>query len=481
MSGGDGSMSEATTVGNAQSWAPLSIVAVAQFLVLLDSTVANVALPTIARDLQLGTSAPWVLDAYTVTFGALLLLGGRLADTFGHRRVFTAGTALFTLASVACTAASTGALLITARAVQGIGAAALSPAALAVITRTYRQGHQRSVALGVWAALGGLGATVGVIAGGLAVYAWGWRSAFALNVPIGIAVTLLVNRTVPADERTSRRNHALDLIGAASATLGSALVVLAILMLNDHDTSWVLQTSLGCIAVLVLIVFCRRQRGTTNPLVPPILFTSRGLSAAAIGQLLLGATQLATLYLLSVEAQDQLHMSPLAAGTAFLPMGLAAIVAAVLAPRLTGRFGLFPVWSTALGLGLLGLIVFGLLDGHGSYLTSMLGPALLVGASLPTTSYAGTTLGTAALDPSTSGSASSLLTAGFQIGGALGVAGAAIATTNGLTMGYLIAAAFPLLGLINLVRIHRIQQTMFARLHVTTTPGERYVNVRDGG
>ena len=377
-------------------WTVLGVVGMAQFLVLLDSTVANVALPTIAATLPLGPAlAPWVIDAYTLTFGALLLVGGRLADGLGHRRVFVLGVVVFTAASAACTAAPGGTVLVTARAVQGLGAAALSPAALAVLTRTYRERHARSVALGVWAALGGLGATVGVVVGGLAVFVLGWRSVFALNVPVGIAVVLLAARMVPADA-----------VGAV--------------------------------------------RG---PLVPRALLASRALRIAGTGQLLLGATQLATLYLLSIEAQVQLHLSPLAAGGAFVPVGIAAVLAALVSSRLATRIGLLPVWITALTMAAAGLAGLALLDGHGGYGITMLGPALLVGTSLPASSYAATTLGTGAVDTALSGSASGILTAGFQVGGALGVAAAAAAATVGITVAFAVVAVFPLLALTNLARL----------------------------
>jgi predicted MFS family arabinose efflux permease len=383
----------------ARRWRPLVVVALAQLLVLLDATVANVALPAVRRGLALGPVAQaWVLGGYTLAFGGLLLAGGRAADAFGRRRVFRAGTALFGLASLACGCAGDGASLVAARCVQGAGAALLAPSALALLTVTYGEPDERRRALTVWAALGGLGATVGVVAGGLLVQLAGWRSVFLINAPTVAVVLAAARRVLPRDEPRARA-------GRPSAGRGPAVA---------------------------------RRWDRTRARWPASLV--RG----AAGQALLGATQLAAMYLISLQAQRGLGLRPLVAGLGFLPMGLVATGSALVGGRLVDRHGVRRTWVGAATAGALGLVGFGALVGRHSYVVGMLGPAVAVGAALPVMSLCGTTTAVTGSGAGQAGAHSGVVNAAVQVGGAVGVAAAALGLTGGLSAAYLTVAAFPL-------------------------------------
>jgi MFS family permease len=432
-----------------RAWAVLAVVSVAQFMVLLDATVVNVALPRMRRELPVGAGAvPWVLDAYAVTFGGLLLLGGRVADLVGRRTVFLAGLLAFVAASLGCGLSTSATELVAARAVQGAAAAFLSPAALAIVTAAFTHGAGRQTALSIWGGLGGLGATVGVVLGGLLVGAFGWPWAFLVNVPLGLAAAGLAVRLVP-DGRPAARRGGLGVTGAACVT--AALVLLVLAVVSVRDVGWAAPVPVAVAAVVLLALFVVVERRSAAPMVPADVVRNRALRIGAVGQFLVGATQLSVMFLLSRQAQEHLGLSPLRAGLSVVPVGVVAVGAALAASRLVRRIGLRATYALASACGLAGLVLFAALagGGPGTYLRSMLGPSLLAGLALPMASVVGTIVGTWRLDEERAGVASGVLNASFQVGSALGLAVVAAVAADGLRGGYLVAAGFEALALVN--------------------------------
>jgi MFS family permease len=437
-----------------RAWLILAVVSVAQFMVLLDATVVNVALPRMALQLRISSSLlPWILDAYAVTFGGLLLLGGRVADLAGRRRVFLAGLLTFVAASLACGLSTNTMALVVARAAQGIAAGFLSPAALSIVTATFTHGPRRHTALSIWGGLGGLGATVGVVMGGLVVSSLGWPWAFFVNLPLGLTAAALALWLVPhgrPETRAAGRRH-LDLLGATTVTLGLLLLVLSTVSVREFG--WTAPLPLGCAAgaALLLVAFVVIERRAAAPMLPSDVVGDRTLRVGSIGQFLVGATQLSAMFLISMEAQRQLKMDPLRAGLSFVPVGLAAVCAALAASLLVGRIGLRGTYALASGSGLVGLVLFAQLSGAGpgSYLRAMFGPSLLVGIALPMASVVGTIIGTWQQSEIRAGLASGVLNSSFQVGSALGLAVAATLAVDRLRDGYLATAVFEAFALIN--------------------------------
>ena len=425
--------------GGRRSWALMVVLSVAQFMVILDATVVNVALPSIARSLGLAAGdLQWVVTAYVLASGGLVLLGGRAADVAGGRRVFLAGLTVFTTASLASGLAPTAGVLIAARAGQGLGAALLTPAALSVIVTSYA-GAQRATALGVWGALGGAGAAVGVLAGGVLTTWFGWRSVFLVNVPVGVLAGVAALRLVPRRESRRHLGRELDLPGATLAVAG--LVTLVYALAGVPARGWGSARTLGLLAVafVLLVAFAAVERRTSRPLVPARLWRTRSLVAGLV--VMLGATAIlvATFFLNSLYLQDVQHVSALRAGLGFLPVAVVIGAGAHLASRLLPRSG-------SRVLIIFGLLVMGagalLLTGvsaRSGYLTGFLPGLLVVGAGtglvLPATAV--TAMSDIAVDQA--GLASGLMTAAHEIGAALGVAvfsAVAVATGGGIAAGY---------------------------------------------
>jgi MFS family permease len=319
-------------------WWALVLLALAQFMVILDITVVNVALPSIGADLHLDrASLTWMVTAYTLCFGGLMLLGGRLADTLGRRRMFLTGLGLFTVASLASGLAQAGTILVAARAAQGIGAALLSPAALAILTTTFH-GPERNRALGVWAAIAGAGAAVGVLAGGLLVEYASWRWVFFINLPVGIAVAATVPAVVAAI-RPARPARRVDLPGALTGTLATAAVIYG--LVTAGSDGWGATTTLLPLAIgLVLAgVFAAVQRVTREPLVPLGLLARRPLFAGQLVMLATSGLLLATYFLASLYLQRLLGHTALDTGLVFLPAALATIAVSHLAAHAVSHLG----------------------------------------------------------------------------------------------------------------------------------------------
>ncbi|WP_337590271.1 MFS transporter [Kribbella antibiotica] len=446
-------MINTTNVAGSQSrrWVVLAVMSCAHFMVLLDSTVVNVALPWLVEGLRFGATAQsWILDAYTLAFGGLLLLGSRAADIFGRRTVFLVGLALFTVASFGCGVASDPTQFIAARAAQGIGAALLAPAASSLVTVTFPAGNERNIAQGIWGGIGGLGATVGVVAGGLVVHLLGWRWAFYLNVPLGIAVGLAVF-FIGAERSSSRRRAATQLSVASSVTITAGLLALVYTIVIVRSESWVspVVLSSASVAILLFAAFVSIERKSAAPLLPRRMAADRYLLVAAISNFLVGAVQLSVLFLLSLQAQVTMHLDALRAGLSFLPMGVIAIAAAIAASRLVHRIGARPVYLTGTALGLVGLLMFAFQQESPSYVWALLVPSLLVGISLPTGNVVASIMGTKHAEHTDAGVVSGILAACLQIGSALGLAVTATIAAGGLRRGYLAIATFAVLSLIN--------------------------------
>jgi EmrB/QacA subfamily drug resistance transporter len=440
------------------------VLSVAQFMVILDATVVNVALPSIARSLGLAAGdVQWVVTAYVLASGGLVLLGGRAADLAGGRRVFLAGLTVFTAASLASGLAPAAGVLIAARVGQGLGAALLTPAALSVITTSYA-GAQRATALGVWGALGGAGAAVGVLAGGVLTTWLGWRSVFLVNVPVGVAAGLAGLHLLP--RREPRRGplqepgrepagglgrgpgRGLDLRGAALAVAG--LVTLAYALAGAPAHAWGSARTVGLLALaaVLLAAFAAAERSAPRPLVPARLWRTRSLVAGVL--VMLGATGIlvATFFLNSLYLQEVQGASALRTGLAFLPVALVIGAGAHLAARLLPRLGsrvLIVAGLVVMGAG--ALLLTGV-SARSGYLTGFLPGLLVTGAGTGLVLPATAVTALSEIGAGHAGLASGLMTAAHEIGAALGVAvfsAVAVAAGGGIAAGYrhgfLLAAA----------------------------------------
>lgn len=406
-----------------RSDALLVLICLAQFMVILDVSIVNVALPSIRNGLHFGTTGlQWVVNAYTITFGGFLMLGGRAADLLGRRRVFLAGTALFSLASLLCAFASSRGLLIGARAAQGLGGAVLSPASLSIITTSFSEGAERNRALGVWGAMAGFGAASGVLLGGLLTQGLGWPAIFLINVPIGAGVILAGRRIVPESRREDMQRH-FDVAGATLVTLGLVVAVYGIV--RSESLGWISVGVLGPlgISVALLALFALVEgRFAAAPLLPLGILRMPRLRAANLVIALLYSAVFSMWFFLTLYLQQVLGYGALRAGLSFLPMTLSIVLTSSLAPRLVARVGLRPVLaggmlSAAVGLGLL----TGLRPG-GSYFTTVLPGGVLAAAGLGLSLVPATIAAVQGVSAAQSGLASGLLNTSRLVGGALGLA-----------------------------------------------------------
>jgi EmrB/QacA subfamily drug resistance transporter len=401
----------------------LVLVCVAQLMVILDVSIVNVALPSIRGGLGFSTTGlQWVVNAYTLTFAGFLLLGGRAADLLGRRRVFIAGTALFVFASLACAVADSRAMLVGARALQGLGGAVISPASLAIITTSFGEGSSRNRALGIWGAMGGIGGALGVLMGGLLTQGLGWPAIFLVNVPIGLAVLALAPRLVPEGRSTSEHRH-FDLSGAVLVT--GSLTALVYAIVRTDTLGW---GSPGVLAPLLLgglllaaFVFVE-ARVANAPLVPLPIFRLRKLRAANLVVFLLFSAVFGMWFFLSLFLQQVLHEDALHTGLSFLPMTAGVVLASSLAPRLVARFGERRVLTAGMLFAAVGL---GLLTGvrpGGSYLAEVLPGGVLAAIGLGLSLVPATIAAVSGVPAGQSGLASGLVNSSRLVGGALGLA-----------------------------------------------------------
>jgi EmrB/QacA subfamily drug resistance transporter len=403
-------------------WLVLVIVCVAQFMVVLDATVVNVALPSIQTALHF-TSADlqWIVNAYTLVFGGFLLLGGRASDLLGRQRLFIAGVVVFTIASAINGIADSSSVLIAGRALQGFGGALVSPAALSIVTTTFEEGAERTKALGVWSAIAAGGAAAGLVIGGALTESLSWRWVFFINLPIGIAATLLALRFVP-NTRAEERPATYDVAGASTVTGGLLVLVYAIVKAPAYG--WLSGKTIGLfvLAVALLLAFVVIELRSRAPLIRLGIFRLRSLTGSNGTMLFVMAGLFAMFYFASLYLQDTLHYGPLKAGLAFVPFTLGIIVGAGLSQALIQRIGVRAVTYIGLTLGTLGLLYFARLPVHGTYMKDVLPTIVVVSIGMGLTFVPCTLLATTNVASADAGLASGLLNTSQQVGGALGLA-----------------------------------------------------------
>jgi EmrB/QacA subfamily drug resistance transporter len=423
-------------------WFALALLALAEFVVVLDASIVNIALPSIGRGLHFSlANLSWVVNAYVLTFGGFLLLGGRIADLLGRRRVFIAGLGVFSLASLAGGLAQSEAWLIGARAVQGLGAAMLAPAALSLVTATFSEGAERNKALSIWGAVAGSGAAAGVLLGGVLTSALGWRPVLFVNVPIGIAAILIAPRML-SESTGELARRGFDLSGATVVTAGLSALVYA--LVRATSVGWGSAQTIGIIAaaVVLLVAFVGIERRSAMALVPFAFFRNRNVTLANAAMFAARAAIIGLFYYLSLYLQRVLGYSAIKAGTSQLPLAVGIIVAAGLASPLVARVGIRAVLLAGLALFAAGLVWFAQLPVNGTYLADVLGPSLLIALGLGMAFVPITILSVSGVKGREYGLASGLVNTSQQIGGALGLAVlSSIATTR---TNHLAAAGHPI-------------------------------------
>ena len=414
-------------------WRALALVGTAFFMTILDVSIVNVALPSIAADLEFSREGlQWVVTGYAITFGGFLLLGGRAADLLGRRRVFMAGVILFTLASLACGLAFSADMLVAARVVQGLGAAIVSPAALSIVSTMFAEGAERNKALGIWGALGGSGAAVGVLAGGVLTEWAGWEWVFFVNVPVGAAVLALTLALIP-ESRAGMAHRSFDLLGAVTVTASMLLLVFAIS--KAPDVGWATARTIGTLAAsgALFVAFIVTEVRARYPLMPLSFFRIRSVAAANGLGLLLGASVFANFFLLTLYVQQVLGFSALRAGLTFLATAGTAVLSAGVAQALATRLGPKPPMIAGFLLVAGGMLWYTQIPPSGSFGADLLPGYLLVGVGLPFTFIPISIAALAGVGESQAGLASGLINTVQQVGGALGVGIAATLATSHFT------------------------------------------------
>jgi EmrB/QacA subfamily drug resistance transporter len=412
-----------TAKKNPHLTATLILCCLAQFMVILDVSVVNVALPSIHRALHFSESGlQWVVNAYTVTFAGFLLLGGRAADLVGRRKVFVSGLVLFALASLGGGLAQSQGMLIVFRLIQGLGGAVIAPASLSILTVTFTETKERNRAVGIWGAMGGAGGAAGSILGGVLTQEFSWRWILFINVPIGLIAAFYTYRVV-AEGRGSAAHKSFDLAGAVSATLGLSLLVFGIV--RTDTTSWTDTGTVAAIAaglVLLALFVAIEGRFASAPLMPLRIFRSRALSAANISIALVGAATFGMWFFATLYLQDVLGYSALQAGLAFLPMTLCIVAGSTFASRAVQRFGAKRLLVSGMIFQTAGLLLFSGLPVHGVYLSDFLGGSLLVALGIGFAFVTGAISAVAGVEPHEAGLASGLVNTSRMMGGALGLA-----------------------------------------------------------
>jgi EmrB/QacA subfamily drug resistance transporter len=412
----------AVAVPDPRRWFALAVVGAAFFMTILDVSIVNVALPSIGTHLHFSAgNLQWVITAYALTYGGFLLLGGRAADLLGRRSVFMAGVALFSLASLLCGLATSDSMLIGARALQGLGAAIISPAALSIVSTTFSEGAERNKALGIWGALGGSGGATGAFLGGVLTKYAGWEWIFFVNVPVGAAVLALAPRFV-RESRLERTRRRYDPLGAVTITGGLALLVYTV-----SRAPFVGWGSLRTILLLVasgalVLAFAVVERRVREPLVPFRIFRVRTLAGANVVGFLLGATIFASFFVLTLYVQDVLRYSALQAGVTFFVTGAMVVLAAGAAQALVTRVGVKPILAIGLALFLGAMIWYSQVPVHGSFAPDLLPGYLMVGVGIAFAYVPVTIAALAGVGPNEAGLASGLINTAQQMGGAVGVA-----------------------------------------------------------
>jgi EmrB/QacA subfamily drug resistance transporter len=402
-------------------WWALALLSVVQFMLVLDIAIVNVALPSIQVDLGFSQeNLQWVISAYALVFGGFLLLGGRAADLLGRRRMFIAGLVVFTSASLLAALSWSEASLIGARAVQGLGAAIIAPAALSILMTTFSEGKERNVALGVWGAVGGFGAAAGVLLGGIFTDLLSWEWIFFLNIPVGIAGLALA--PVLLAESRDATAKSFDALGAVLVTGGLSTAVYGITQANDWGWSSGRTIGIFVAAVALLAGFVVRELRTSDPLMSFSIFRIKTVAGANIAGFILGTTLFSMFLMLSLYMQQVLDYSPLDSGFAYIAVAGSSIVWAMVAQQLVTKVGVKPVLVTGMSLLTIGLLYFTQVSVEGSYLGDLL-PGFLVIAMGMAFSFVSISIAALAGVPAEeAGIASGLINTSQQIGGALGIA-----------------------------------------------------------
>jgi EmrB/QacA subfamily drug resistance transporter len=409
----------------------LVLCCIGQFMVILDVSVVNVALPSIKADLGFSaTDLQWVVNAYALTFAGFLLLGGRAADLLGRRVVYAAGLLLFAGASLIGGLALSGGVLVVARALQGIGGAVVAPASLAIIMATFREGGERNRAMAAWGAMGAVGGASGALLGGVLTEALSWRWILFINIPIGVVAALATLRVVGGERRREDWRRNLDVAGALSVTAG--LMVLTFAIVRTETWGWGSPRTLAAFGLALALLatwLLIEARFAAAPLLPLRLFRSRQLSSANAVVLMLGSSVFAMWYFLSLYLQDVLGYTPIEAGLAFAPMACLIAVCATICGRLVGRIGAGPVLATGMALISAGMLLYGRLPVQGDYVVDVLGPSVLAAAGIGFAFVPVTIAALAGVPPRDQGVASGLVNTSRQVGGSLGLAVLATAAT----------------------------------------------------
>jgi EmrB/QacA subfamily drug resistance transporter len=455
----------ASTAARDRKGLALVLLAAAQFVVVLDASIVNVALPSIGRDLHFSQDdLSWVVNAYVLVFGGFLMLGGRLADLLGRRRLFVIGLILFAAASLAGGLAQSEGWLIAARAVQGLGGALLSPAALSMLTVIFAEGAERNRALGVWGAVAGSGGAVGVLLGGMLTQWAGWEWVLFVNVPVASLAALFAFRILPESRNEGHRHF--DIAGAVTVTAGLSALVYA--LVDANQAGWTSTQTLGiaALALVLLASFVVIELRSHAPLVPFSIFRLRTITGSNVVALLFAAALFATFFFISLYMQQVLGYDALKAGVSYLPLAFGIIVSAGVASQLVTRIGFKPVLVAGLALSAAGLAWFAQVSPEGSYLGDILFPSIVLAFGLGFAFVSVTIAAVAGVEPERAGLASGLINTSQQIGGALGLAilatvansrtdnvaetgvSKAVALTEGFQAAFLAGAGLAVLGVI---------------------------------
>ena len=407
---------------DANPWLVLVLVCMAQFMVILDATIVNVALPSIQEDLKMSDAdLQWVVNAYALTFGGFLLLGGRAGDLIGRKRVFLVGVVVFTVASLLNGLAPSSEALILFRGLQGLGAALIAPAALSIITTTFEEGAERTKAMGVWAAIAVGGGAVGLVLGGVLTTAFSWPWIFYVNVPVGIAVFIASMRIVP-ESKDAHAHKSYDVAGAVTVTAGLLALVYGIVKAQEKGWTSLHTGGFFAVAIALLVAFVVIERRSAEPLVRLSIFRVRTVRAANVVMFLVAAGLFAMFYFNTLYLQRVLGYSALEAGLAFLPFTAGIIIGAGLSQSLVPKLGAREVPLIGMPMAVVGLLLFMRLQPDGSYVTDLLPGIMLASIGMGLTFVPITLIATSGIPADDAGLASGLYNTSQQIGGALGLA-----------------------------------------------------------
>ena len=403
-------------------WTALILLCVSQFIVVLDASIVNVALPSIGKGLNFSEeNLPWIVNAYVITFGGFLLLGGRAADLLGRRRVFMTGLAVVGIASLAAGFAATQGQLIAARAAQGLGAAIVSPSALSIVTMLFKDGAERNKALGAWGAVAGSAGAAGVLLGGILTDGLGWEWVLWVNVPVAAIALAFTPGLIPESRSESATRH-YDAAGAVTITAGLSLLAYSLLDASSSGWGSTKIVSLLALSVALIGAFVAIEMRSKAPLVPFRIFRLRTLTGANVVGLLLGASLFSMFYFISLYMQQVLGYSAIHAGLSYLPLAVTIIVAAGLGGQLVTRFGFKPILAAGMLFVAAGLLWFSQVSVGGGFLTDILGASLLAAVGLGFGFVTSTIAAVSGVEQHEQGLASGLINTSQQIGGALGLA-----------------------------------------------------------